>query len=55
MPIIAQAILSAAGVFVALFVTRDTPGFPVYQFVVSLIFLAVAAAIVMYWPKIFRN
>ncbi|TCO07375.1 hypothetical protein EV666_1331 [Camelimonas lactis] len=46
--ILAQAILSAAGVVVALFVSRDAVGFPVYQMVGALFLIAALAVIVWY-------
>ncbi|HEY0124819.1 MAG TPA: hypothetical protein VGC14_24250 [Rhizobium sp.] len=55
MPYLVQAVLSAAGVFVALFVTRDTTAFPIYQFAVSLVFIVLAGVIVFYWPRMFKK
>ncbi|MBN9047406.1 MAG: hypothetical protein J0H18_17330 [Rhizobiales bacterium] len=53
--IIAQAILSAAGVIVAFFVSRDEANYPVYQMVVSLLMLIVAAVLVWYVPRIMKR
>lgn len=44
--VVAQAILSAAGVVVAFFVSEDTIAYGVYQLVVSLIMIALAAVLV---------
>ena len=52
--ILAQVILSAAGVIVAIFVSRDEVGFPVYQLVVSLLLIAVSGVIVWYGPRAIR-
>lgn len=49
--IISQAILSAAGVIGAFFVARDTAGFAVYQMVISLVLIVIAAVVVWYWPQ----
>ncbi|WP_454855110.1 hypothetical protein [Rhizobium binxianense] len=50
--IVVQAILSAAGVIVALFVSERDAGFPVYQMVVSLLMIVVAALLVWYVPRL---
>lgn len=50
--IIAQVILSAAGVIVAFFVSRDEANYPVYQMAVSLLMLVIAALLVWYVPKL---
>ncbi|MFN3320059.1 MAG: hypothetical protein ACK43M_15025 [Allorhizobium sp.] len=52
--IIAQAILSAAGVIVALFIPKDEIGYPIYQLIVSLLMIVAAAIIVWYWPRLVR-
>lgn len=44
--IIAQTILSAAGVIVALFVSRDEANFPLLQMALSMVGLLVAALII---------
>ncbi|HHV69197.1 MULTISPECIES: hypothetical protein [Brucella/Ochrobactrum group] len=53
--IIAQVILSAAGVIVAFFVSRDEANYPVYQMAVSLLMLVIAALLVWYVPKIMKR
>ncbi|UVV70936.1 hypothetical protein [Brucella anthropi] len=53
--IIAQVILSAAGVIVAFFVLRDEANYPVYQMAVSLLMLVIAALLVWYVPKIMKR
>lgn len=55
MPYIAQAILSAAGVFAAMWVTRDSAAFPIYQFGISLVMIILACVLVLYWPRMFRK
>ncbi|KAB2761292.1 hypothetical protein F9K97_21605 [Brucella anthropi] len=52
--ILAQAILSAAGVVVALFVSRDAVGFPVYEMVGTLLLIAALAVIVWYGPRVVK-
>ena len=51
---IAQAILSAAGVFVAGFIPKDDIGYPVYQLLVSLLMIVAAAIVVWYGPRLLR-
>ncbi len=55
MPYIAQAILSAAGVFAAMWVARDSAAFPIYQFGISLVMIILACLIVLYGPRLFRK
>ncbi|WP_164865575.1 hypothetical protein [Agrobacterium sp. CNPSo 2736] len=50
--IIAQAILSAAGVIVAFFIPKDDFSYPIYQLVVSLLMIALAAVLVWYGPRL---
>ncbi len=50
--VIAQAILSAAGVIAALFVPRDDIGFPIAQAVVALIGIVAAAVLSWYGSRI---
>ena len=52
--ILAQAILSAAGVVVALFVSRDAVGFPDYEMVGTLLLIAALAVIVWYGPRVVK-
>ncbi|MFB9947945.1 hypothetical protein ACFFP0_03745 [Rhizobium puerariae] len=53
--ILAQAILSAAGVIVAFFVSEGDVSYPVYQMVVSLVLIVIAALLVWYVPKLTRR
>jgi hypothetical protein len=53
--IVAQAILSAAGVIVAFFVSENDIGYPIYQMIVSLLLIVVAALLVWYVPRLIRR
>lgn len=53
--ILAQAILSAAGVVAAFFVTREDAAFPIYQLAVTLVAIALVAVVVWYGPLLWRR